>query len=159
VFRIGTPTNEYFHVSLWAYGPLRRIGNRVRIPNGTAAVCVLYPLLIDENQSLGNWEGRVRMGRALPGAQVRRTAWKRLLCLCLMTGRVSNPLHRNIGCGKFYCHGFFAAWRTEKKKMDAKGEEKGHDQTYIEKTAGAFIGSIDGDRTVSGDGGCHGIRQ
>jgi hypothetical protein len=32
-----------FHVSLWAYGLLRRIGNRVRIPNGTAAVCALCP--------------------------------------------------------------------------------------------------------------------
>lgn len=34
-----------------------RIGNRVRIPDGTAAVCA-EAALVDESRSLGNWEGR-----------------------------------------------------------------------------------------------------
>ncbi len=37
---------------------MRIIEKRVRIPNGTAAVCV-EAALVDESQSLGNWEGRV----------------------------------------------------------------------------------------------------
>ena len=40
-----------------AYGLGERIGNRVRIPNGSAAVCV-EAVLVDESRSLGNWEGR-----------------------------------------------------------------------------------------------------
>lgn len=35
----------------------RRIGNRVRIPDGSAAVCA-ETALVDESRSLGNWEGR-----------------------------------------------------------------------------------------------------
>lgn len=34
-----------------------RIGNRVRIPSGTAAVCA-EAALVGESRSLGNWEGR-----------------------------------------------------------------------------------------------------
>jgi hypothetical protein len=42
-----------------AYGLRGRIGNRVKIPNGTAAVSA-EAALVDESRSLGNREGRVQ---------------------------------------------------------------------------------------------------
>ena len=43
---------------------LRRIENRVRIPDGAAAICVRAGC-VDESQSLGNWEGSVRLEKSL----------------------------------------------------------------------------------------------
>ena len=42
-----------------AYSFKERIGKRVKIPNGTAAVSA-EAAFVDESRSLGNWEGRVR---------------------------------------------------------------------------------------------------
>ena len=51
----------------------------MRIPNGTAAVCALYPMLVDENQSLGNWEGRVRIWEISPGGVSQKNCMEKLL--------------------------------------------------------------------------------
>lgn len=48
---------EYHSSAFLAFRPGRRIGNRVRIPDGSVAVCA-EAALVDESRSLGNWEGR-----------------------------------------------------------------------------------------------------
>ena len=73
---------NYFHVPLWAYSLLRIIGNRVQIPNGTAAVSALCSLIVDENQSLGNWEGRERVRRIFPVSVSQKICMEKLACLC-----------------------------------------------------------------------------
>jgi hypothetical protein len=47
------------------YSLRRMIGNRVRIPNGTAAVSA-EAALVDESLSLGNREGRAQPQEATP---------------------------------------------------------------------------------------------
>ena len=58
-----------------AFSRSGRIENRVRIPDGTAAVCAEGRPYV-EKRSLGDWEGKPARGRSVlcPAREVRRPA-------------------------------------------------------------------------------------
>jgi hypothetical protein len=82
-----------FRVSPLAYGLWGMIGNRVQIPDGTAAVSA-EAVLVDESRSLGNWEGRVR---AAGGISNKRKS-EDLLCVDFSEERESERVL--LLCGK-----------------------------------------------------------
>lgn len=85
---------------------VRRVeqGNRVRIPDGTAAVCAEV-VLVDESQSLENWEGRAWAAGEFSLSASQKT-YKKIICLVKIWGGLLGS--QVYGCDNLLdCYGRF----------------------------------------------------